>query len=249
MGRTNQGSNTPVEWLQLTEEEKLGFTMGHTIEKIDWFSAHDAAKGNPAFYNRQVVTDLMYDVFLKRVKYYGETDLFLYECLEKHPIQFKSVAVIGSVQPWYEAICLAYGAEPFTIEYNKIETNDPRLTLMTVDEYRDSPIKFDAALSISSFEHDGLGRYGDPIDPEGDIKAMQNIRENVLKDGGLLYLSVPVGKDKICWNVHRIYGPKRWSKLIEGYEIIYSVGLTEETIEHDTGKECFQPVVVLRKKS
>lgn len=31
----------------------------------------------------------------------------------------------------------------------------------------------DFAVSYSSWEHDGLGRYGDPIDPWGDIKAMQ----------------------------------------------------------------------------
>ncbi len=32
---------------------------------------------------------------------------------------------------------------------------------------------FDMALSISSFDHDGLGRYGDPLDPVGDLKAMR----------------------------------------------------------------------------
>lgn len=34
-----------------------------------------------------------------------------------------------------------------------------------------SPVDF--AFSFSSWEHDGLGRYGDPIDPWGDVKAMQ----------------------------------------------------------------------------
>jgi hypothetical protein len=31
----------------------------------------------------------------------------------------------------------------------------------------------DYAFSFSSWEHDGLGRYGDPIDPWGDVKAVQ----------------------------------------------------------------------------
>jgi hypothetical protein len=31
----------------------------------------------------------------------------------------------------------------------------------------------DFAVSYSSWEHDGLGRYGDPVDPWGDVKAMQ----------------------------------------------------------------------------
>ena len=32
-------------------------------------------------------------------------------------------------------------------------------------------VRFDVVLSISSFEHDGLGRYGDKIDPDADIQG------------------------------------------------------------------------------
>ena len=32
---------------------------------------------------------------------------------------------------------------------------------------------FDVALSISSFDHDGLGRYGDPLEPDNDLRAMR----------------------------------------------------------------------------
>ena len=41
---------------------------------------------------------------------------------------------------------------------------------------------FDIAMSISSFEHDGLGRYGDPLNPDGDIIAMRSTRR-LLKRG------------------------------------------------------------------
>ena len=27
-----------------------------------------------------------------------------------------------------------------------------------------------------SFDHDGLGRYGDPLCPDGDLLAMDNVR-------------------------------------------------------------------------
>ena len=106
------------------------------------------------------------------------------------------------------------------------------------------------AFSISSFEHDGLGRYGDPIDPEGDLKAMQNVRENVLEVGGLLFLTVPVGIDKCVWNAHRIYGNKRWSKLIEGFEMVDESGLEGGNVfNYDTQHICArQPVVVLKNK-
>jgi SAM-dependent methyltransferase len=53
-------------------------------------------------------------------------------------------------------------------------------------------------------EHIGLGRYGDPIDPDGDLKAMAELKR-VLAPGGQLLFVVPVGKPRIMFNAHRIY--------------------------------------------
>lgn len=52
---------------------------------------------------------------------------------------------------------------------------------------------FEAVISLSSFDHDGLGRYGDPINPDGDLEAMKTVR-SVLNEQGLLFLTVPIGK-------------------------------------------------------
>lgn len=48
------------------------------------------------------------------------------------------------------------------------------------------------AIFICSFDHDGLGRYGDPINPWGDLLAMQTV-QRVLYEGGHLFLTVPIG--------------------------------------------------------
>ena len=53
-------------------------------------------------------------------------------------------------------------------------------------------------------EHVGLGRYGDPIDPQGDLKAMAEL-SRVLAPGGTLLFVVPVGRPRIVFNAHRIY--------------------------------------------
>ncbi len=63
-------------------------------------------------------------------------------------------------------------------------------------------------ISVSSFDHDGLGRYGDPIDPLGDIKAMRLAR-CIIKREGLLLLAVPIGEDVVAFNLHRRYGSIR----------------------------------------
>jgi SAM-dependent methyltransferase len=53
-------------------------------------------------------------------------------------------------------------------------------------------------------EHVGLGRYGDPIDPQGDRKAMAEL-ERVLAPGGTLLFVTPVGQPRVRFNAHRIY--------------------------------------------
>ena len=54
-------------------------------------------------------------------------------------------------------------------------------------------------------EHIGLGRYGDPLDPMGDVTAMREL-QRVIAPGGSLLFVVPVGKPRVCYNAHRIYG-------------------------------------------
>jgi SAM-dependent methyltransferase len=53
-------------------------------------------------------------------------------------------------------------------------------------------------------EHIGLGRYGDPLDPDGDLKAMSELARVLAPGGSLLYV-VPVGKPLVRFNGCRIY--------------------------------------------
>ena len=54
-------------------------------------------------------------------------------------------------------------------------------------------------------EHIGLERFGDPFDPRGDLKAINEL-QRVLKTGGKLLFVVPVsGVMRIQYNAHRIY--------------------------------------------
>lgn len=57
---------------------------------------------------------------------------------------------------------------------------------------------------MHTVEHIGLGRYGDHIDPNGDLKAMNELTRVVATGGSFLFV-VPVGKPKIEFNAHRIY--------------------------------------------
>ncbi|VDM34294.1 unnamed protein product [Toxocara canis] len=72
----------------------------------------------------------------------------------------------------------------------------------------------DFVVSFSSIEHSGLGRYGDPLDPIGDLREMQKI-QCLLKRGGLLFIGLPVGVDAVVFNAHRIYGRLRLAMMFE----------------------------------
>lgn len=65
----------------------------------------------------------------------------------------------------------------------------------------------DSLSSLHAIEHFGLGRYGDEIDINGHLKAIQNIYL-MLKSGGKFYFSVPIGKQRIEFNAHRIFSVK-----------------------------------------
>jgi len=55
-------------------------------------------------------------------------------------------------------------------------------------------------------EHIGLGRYGDPLDPQGTRKAARELAR-VLAPQGNLYFSLPIGRARVCFNAHRIHTP------------------------------------------
>uniref|UniRef100_A0A7S4K894 Methyltransferase type 11 domain-containing protein n=2 Tax=Guillardia theta TaxID=55529 RepID=A0A7S4K894_GUITH len=189
----------------------------------------------------------------QEVGYYGDTDKYLYDAIQRFSggsFQGMSVVIMGSLEPWYEAVSLAAGAsQVITLEYNRVNFEHPNIRSFTMDEYNDMQEKsrFDVALSMSSFEHDGLGRYGDHVDADGDLKAMKRMRE-ILKPSGLLFLAVPVGMDLIKWNAHRKYGKKRLPLLLQGWTIVGQVGMTRELLDETSVDSHIQPVFVLRNE-
>ncbi|TWU55482.1 class I SAM-dependent methyltransferase [Rubripirellula reticaptiva] len=76
--------------------------------------------------------------------------------------------------------------------------------------------------SICVVEHIGLGRYGDPIDPAGSIKAANEL-VRVLAPGGRLFISVPVGKrDFLYFNAHRVFSEATVLRLFSELEMVQS---------------------------
>ena len=136
------------------------------------------------------------------------------------------VLVIGSEQPWVESCVLEAGAaHVVTLEYGSIVSEHPQLTTMIPSEFkaafRDGSLGlFDAIVSFSSIEHSGLGRYGDRLNPWGDVLTIAQAW-CVCKSGGSLTLATMTGDDMLFWNAHRSYGPARWPYLTTNWKQHY----------------------------
>jgi SAM-dependent methyltransferase len=79
---------------------------------------------------------------------------------------------------------------------------------------------FDLIINCSTVEHVGLvGRYDvTESRPDGDLEAMARLRE-LMKPGGVMLLTIPVGQDAIFAPLARVYGSQRLSQLLDGYVV------------------------------
>jgi hypothetical protein len=72
---------------------------------------------------------------------------------------------------------------------------------------------------MHTIEHIGLGRYGDQIDPNGDMRAVNELKRVLAENGSLLFVT-PVGKPKIEFNAHRIYSFEMVMEMFEGLKLM-----------------------------
>lgn len=85
----------------------------------------------------------------------------------------------------------------------------------------------DSISSLHALEHFGLGRYGDPIDANGYLRGLENIK-CALQVGGKFYFSVPIGKLRIEFNAHRIFSIDYLLHLLEPNYVIDSFAYIDD---------------------
>ncbi|MCG2712460.1 MAG: DUF268 domain-containing protein [Candidatus Omnitrophica bacterium] len=117
------------------------------------------------------------------------------------------------------------------MDYRPLEVRIEGLTNCSGDilnlPFADSSIN---SLSCSHVaEHVGLGRYGDALNPYGTQQACAELMR-VLVSGGYLYFALPVGKQRVCFNAHRVHDPKTIIDYFAGLELVEFSGV------HDDGR-------------
>ena len=66
------------------------------------------------------------------------------------------------------------------------------------------------------FEHFGLGRYGDPIDPTGYKTGFANLAR-LLRPGARFYLSTPIGQERVEFNANWVFDPRTILELASAH--------------------------------
>jgi hypothetical protein len=107
-----------------------------------------------------------------------------------------------------------YDFRPAPVELDGLYTGAADLTQLHFSN--------DSIASLSCMhvlEHVGLGRYGDPLDPDGDLKAIGEL-VRVLAPGGDLLVATPVGRPRVAFNAHRIYDHEEFAGYFAPLELV-----------------------------
>ena len=107
------------------------------------------------------------------------------------------------------------------LDFRPLAVDLPGLTSMA-GTILDLPFPSQSVPSVSCLhvlEHIGLGRYGDPLDAFGSEKAASELQRIVANEGSL-FLSVPVGRQRTCFNAHRVFYPQTITTFFSELELI-----------------------------
>jgi SAM-dependent methyltransferase len=138
---------------------------------------------------------------------------------------------------------LSAGMHTAFVDYRPLHVRLSNLSSLAGDivrlPFRDACIASLSCLHV--IEHVGLGRYGDPINPAGSQLAADEL-QRVLQPGGRLFLSVPVGRERVCFNAHRVFAPGTVQSLLRGLRLgsfclVDVAGRFHEHVLTDAGTE------------
>jgi hypothetical protein len=120
----------------------------------------------------------------------------------------RHVDVGSSIEGFVAHVASYRKIEVFDIRPLKIQGHDQiKFIQGNLMELHETLVEMCDSLScLHALEHFGLGRYGDPIDPEGHLKGFGNLHR-MLKQNGMLYISFPIGEAGVHFNAHRVFDP------------------------------------------
>ena len=252
----NATKNATVVWpppKEMPENLRHHFLLDGLAKEQSWYDSNTQQNGNeqPYEWTAETMAKFTSDPLGNTCGPFYKSPV-CNETMTKHRslIEGKHGMVIGTMDPWAEAWLLKSGAASVTtLEYHRIISHVANLSSLHPSELSESFTsgrRFDFIFTFSSLEHNGLGRWGDPINPWGDLEDIARCH-CLLNDGGHLFLGVPVGRDEVVWNAHRIYGRYRLHLAIKNWRLIDLIGPAPFDALDKPGRWQDQPIIVLQK--
>ena len=94
------------------------------------------------------------------------------------------------------------------VDYRPLMVRQSGLSCLAADisrlPFADCSVESLSCLHV--IEHVGLGRYGDPVNVDGARLAADEL-QRVVAQRGKLYLATPIGRQRVCFNAHRVFAP------------------------------------------
>jgi len=129
---------------------------------------------------------------------------------------------VGSrIDGFVSSICVFKNVKYIDIRPNNIQLNNFELIVGDIMEtdFVKKLGKYESVSCLHTLEHFGLGRYGDRLDPNGYEIGLCNI-VSLVKKGGLLYLAVPMGNQRLEYNAHRIFYSDTIPNILTGFKLV-----------------------------
>jgi SAM-dependent methyltransferase len=145
--------------------------------------------------------------------YFHQDLLVAQRIFQRRPV--KHIDVGSSVEGFVAHVATFRFIEVFDIR--PLTSKTPNIAFRQYD-FMSLPEEFvnycDSVSCLHALEHFGLGRYGDPLDINGHLRGFDGLYR-ILKPNGILYLSFPIGTQRIEFNAHRVFAIKtvmEWAK-------------------------------------
>jgi len=133
----------------------------------------------------------------------------------------KRLLDVGSVGSFLPIDLASQGYEVWCIDVRKYEGNGLVQNLRCfIGDVRKTSFEngfFACVIAVSTLEHIGLGRYGEWLEPNGDITAVREILR-ILSINGVLLVTLPFGKEEI-FPSHRVYNQQRLRTILKGFKV------------------------------
>ncbi|MBO6179982.1 MAG: DUF268 domain-containing protein [Selenomonadaceae bacterium] len=140
---------------------------------------------------------------------------------------------IGSRIDGFIAHLLSFGQSVRLLDIRPLDVFVPGMEFIQCDATNMEAVDDESIESLSalcSLEHFGLGRFGDPIDPEACFKCFSAIPRK-MKKGGNVYISVPIGKEHVEFHAHRVFYASTIINNFKGMDLVEYSAIHEDGVE------------------